>query len=275
MTYLIHGANGAQGGPVAAVLSRTGASVSVAVRDPSRYQGDFEAVAVDLADAASLEEAYRDRDGVFVHLPVGSPDQQMLHATTVLAALGAARPARVVVSTSGYPNDADGAATTPIGVLVRGLQTGELSHAVVEPRLFLENLLLPTVVGPVRAEGVLRYPIRADYQLSWSSHLDVADVVVRLLTDHTVTGSVGVGALPGLIGADLADGFARHLGTEVRFQAQTPDEFGAEIEPMFGAAAATPVIDSYRWRATQAAELIDPATGARRLLGMTPRTVEQ
>ncbi|WP_344340774.1 SDR family oxidoreductase [Agrococcus versicolor] len=270
MTSLIHGANGAQGGPVAAVLRASGTTVHAAVRDAAAYRGDHHPVQVDLASADSLEQAYRGVDGVFVHLPVGAPDVQLAHAHAIVAAVAAARPGRVVVSTSGYATTAG----TPVGELVEGIERTGVSLAVVAPRLFLENLLLPTVVAPVRADGVLRYPIRADYRVSWASHLDVADVVARLLTDHAVTGVVGVGALPGLLGTDLAAGFAAHLRHDVTFEPQDVDAFGASIEPMFGAEGAAPVVDSYRWRAEQPDELVDEATSAQRLLGLEPRTVE-
>jgi hypothetical protein len=103
----------------------------------------------------------------------------------------------------------------------------------------------------------------------------VADVAARLLQDTSVTGVVGVGALPGLLGTDLAAGFTAHLGHEVRFEAQTPDEFGAGIIPLFGEAGAAPVVDSYRWRATQPNELIDESTSAQKPLGITPRAVAE
>lgn len=271
MTHLIHGANGAQGGPVAAALRASGASVDAAVRDVAAYTGADRAVAVDLASSESLQHAYQGVEGVFVHLPVGPPEAQLAQAQAIVAAVDAARPARVVVSTSGYPAGPG----TPLGELVAGLERTGVSLAVIEPRLFLENLLLPTVVAPVREEGILRYPVRADYSVSWASHLDVANVAARLLVETDVTGRIGVGALPGLLGSDLAAGFGEHLGQSVTFQAQEPDAFGASIEPLFGAEAAAPVVDSYRWRAGQADELIDEATSAQRVLGIQPRTVAQ
>jgi len=272
MTFLIHGATGAQGSPVVSALLASGASVSAAVRDPSAYSGGASPVAVDLTSVDSLEAAYREADGVFVHLPVGPPDLQLAHARTVVEAVTRARPARVVMSTSGAPlDDRDGAAS----VLWTGLQASGASVAAVAPKLYLENLLLPTVTASIQDEHVLRYPVRADYAISWSSHLDVADAVARLLQDPLVTGVVGVGALPGLVGSDLAAGFSAHLGQEVRFEAQSPDAFGALIEPLFGKAGSDPVVASYRWRAGQPSELIDPVTSAQERLDLVPRTVEE
>lgn len=273
MTIIVHGATGAQGAPVASALASTGHDITAAVRNPQTYTAG-KAVRVDLDNATSLTSAYQAATGVFVHLPLGSPEQQLTWAKTIALAVTTAKPGRVVISTSGYqlqdPDD-----DSPIGVLVRALAEADISTAVIMPRLYLENLLLPPVTEPIQAEGVLRYPIRADYAVSWSSHLDIADVAVRLFDHPTVTGTVEVGALPGLTGADLAHGFAEHYGHDVRFEPQTPDEMGAAIEPLFGAEGVVPVVESYRWRQTQPDDLIAEQTSAQHRLGITPRTVAQ
>ncbi|WP_380161998.1 SDR family oxidoreductase [Kineococcus sp. R86509] len=273
MTFIVHGATGAQGAPVAAALTHAGHHVTAAVRTPSAYTAG-PAIAVDYADVASLTAAYQGAEGVFIHLPLGSPDQRMAVAVAVAEALEQAHPARVVLSTSGYPLQ-EGSEQTAIGVLAARLAAGGIPTAVIAPRIYLENLLLPPVTGPVREEGVLRYPIREDYAVSWSSHLDVADVAVRLFQDTSVTGVVAVGALPGLLGADLAAGFAAYLGREVRFEFQEPEDFGTAVTPLFGAEAIAPVVASYHWRRTQLHELIDEAASAQLRLGQTPRSVEQ
>lgn len=271
MTYIVHGATGAQGAPVAAALLAAGHHVTAAVRNPATYSGD--AAAVNLGDVDSLAAAYSGAEGVFVHLPLGSAAQQHEHATTILAAVEQAKPGRVVFSTSGYElGDSD---DSPHGTLSRGLAASSVSAVTVAPELYLENLLLPSVTEAARDRGVLLYPIRDDYAVSWSSHLDVADVAMRLFDRTDITGVVTVGALPGLLGDDLAAGFSRHLGRDVTFEAQTPDEFGDMVMPLFGADGIAPVVDSYRWRATQPNELIDENTSAQRVLDMHPRTVEQ
>lgn len=271
MTLIIHGATGAQGGPVAAALTATGHDVTAAVRSPQHRDG--QAVAVDLDDHATLIRAYAGADGVFVHLPLGSPAQQLAWAENIVLAVAEAKPARVVFSTSGAPIDETADAESPAAVIASGLSNADVSFAIIAPRLYLENLLLPPVVGPVRSEGVLRYPIREDYAVSWCSHLDVADVAVRLFDDHSVTGVVGVGALPGLVGSDLAAGFAAHTGREVTFETQTPDELGAALVPLFGAEGVAPVVASYEWRLTQPRELIAEETSAQMRLGLAPRSV--
>lgn len=274
MTFIVHGATGAQGSPVLSALAASGHSVTAAVRDPSSLD-NVPAVAVDFASVDSLVTAYEGAEGVFVHLPIGAPDDQLAWAGKIGEAVKRARPARVVFSTSGYTV---GTAAEPVGAadaLIAELERGGVSFAVVEPRLYLENLLMPMVFEPAREQGILRYPLRDDYATSWSSHLDVADVVVRLLVDHSVSGTVSVGALPGLVGDDLAQGFARHLGRDVRFESLDPEEFGRLLAPMIGERGARPVVDSYKWRQGQPDEVIPENQSAQGRLGLTPRTIEQ
>ncbi|WP_426997818.1 SDR family oxidoreductase [Pseudarthrobacter sp. N5] len=273
MSFIVHGASGAQGSPVLSVLRGHGQSAVAAVRDPSKVEGP--AVAVDFSDVDSLVRAYEGAEGVFVHLPVGRPEDQIPFAKAIGAALRQAQPGRVVFSTSGYSvehgSDAEDGPNTMLGEL----EAGSVSYAVVEPRLYLENLLLPAVLEPVRKEGVLRYPLRADYATSWSSHLDIADVVYHLLTRPNIEGIVSVGALPGLRGHELADGFSKYLGHEIRYEPMTPEEFGELIIPMFGQDAAVPVVESYKYRQDQIDELIPESRSAQKLLDQKPRRVEE
>ena len=185
-----------------------------------------------------------------------------------------------MISTSGQIVDQPGsplqaAADSPIMTLIDGVTGSGVPTAVVAPRLYLENLLLPVVLDPTCQEGVLRYPLPASFPVSWSSHLDVADVVVRLLTDASpTTGTVGVGHRPGLTGPDLAAAFSSHLGREVRFEGITPEAFGELITPLFGPAAA-PVVELYRALNAQDGNTIAEDSSAQELLGLRPRPIEQ
>lgn len=278
MSYVIHGATGAQGGPLYERLLSAGNKAVAAVRDPAKVQG-HPAVAVDNDSVDSLAAAYRDADGVFVHLPQGPEPVRVQYAQNIAEAIKIAKPRRVVVSTSGAIIDQRGTALqapddSAIAILLRGIRDSGLSHAIVAPRLYLENLLLPMVFEPVKVEGVLRYPVGADFPISWCSHLDVAEVAEQLLTDHSVTDVVGVGQLPGLKGADLAAGFSEQFSRPATFVALTPEGFGKLIEPMFGPAAAG-VVSLYQALSQAPDSVIAEDTSAQRLLGLTPRSVKQ
>ena len=280
MVDIIHGATGAQGSPVLSALTSAGRTAIAAVRHPETVPAGIAARQVDLTSADSLASAYEGADGVFVHLPMGAPEAAAAQARAVVEAVTRARPGRVVISTSGQIVDQPGSplqapADSPIMTLIDGVTGSGVPTAVVAPRLYLENLLLPVVLTPVREEGVLRYPLPASFPVSWSSHLDVAEVVARLLTDASpTTGTVAVGHRPGLTGPDLAASFSSRLGREVRFEGVTPEAFGELITPLFGPAAA-PVVELYQVLNTQDGSTIDEDGSAQELLGLRPRSIEQ
>ena len=280
MVDIIHGATGAQGSPVLSALTSAGRTAIAAVRHPETVPAGIAARQVDLTSADSLASAYEGADGVFIHLPMGAPEAAAAQARAVVEAVIRARPGRVVISTSGQIVDQPGSplqapADSPIMTLIDGVTGSGVPTAVVAPRLYLENLLLPVVLTPVREEGVLRYPLPASFPVSWSSHLDVAEVVARLLTDASpTTGTVAVGHRPGLTGPDLAAAFSSRLGREVRFEGVTPEAFGELITPLFGPAAA-PVVELYQVLNTQDGSTIDEDGSAQELLGLRPRSIEQ
>ena len=278
MADIVHGATGAQGSPILSALTSAGRTAIAAVRHPEAVPDGIVARQVDLASVASLASAYKGADGIFVHLPMGAPEAAAAQARAVVEAVAQARPGRVVISTSGQIVDQPGSplqapADSPIMTLIDGVTGSGVPTAVVAPRLYLENLLLPVVLAPAREEGVLRYPLPASFPVSWSSHLDVAEVVARLLTDASpTTGTVGVGHLPGLTGPDLAAAFSSRLGREVRFESITPEAFGELITPFFGPAAA-PVVNLYRALNAQDGNTIAEDSSAQEILRLQPRSI--
>ena len=278
MADIIHGATGAQGSPVLSALTAAGHTAIAAVRHPETVPDGIAARQVDLASADSLTSVYEGADSVFIHLPMGAPEAATAQARAVVEAVTRARPGRVVISTSGQIVDQPGSplqapADSPIMTLIDGVTGSGVPTAVVAPRLYLENLLLPVVLAPASQEGVLRYPLPASFPVSWSSHLDVAEVVARLLTDASpTTGTVGVGHLPGLTGPDLAAAFSSRLGREVRFESITPEAFGELITPFFGPAAA-PVVNLYRALNAQDGNTIAEDSSAQEILRLQPRSI--
>lgn len=279
MEFVIHGATGAQGGPLLVRLTRSGRQAVAAVRNTAAVK-DLPAVAVDNASVDSLAAAYEGAQGVFIHLPVVAEADRLQYAYNIAQAIGRAKPKRVVISTSGWVVDEPNSPLqnppdSAIATLIREIQQTGVSLAVVAPRLFFENLLNPVVLGPVKSEGILRYPLRTDYPVSWSSHLDVAAVAERLLLDTSVNGVVGVGQSPAITGTDLAEGFSSYLGRPVSFSSLTPEAFGEMIAPLFGAGAAAGVVAGYQAQAKASANSIGQDASAQRLFGLTPRTLQQ
>ncbi|MBB6347094.1 uncharacterized protein YbjT (DUF2867 family) [Nonomuraea muscovyensis] len=273
MTYVIHGATGAQGAPVVAALAAAGKSVTALTRNPDAVVDGARVLAAGYSSTEELTEAYRSADGVFVHLPVVSEEDRQTYARNIVAAVRAARQARVVFSTSGYPIDPAG--DDAVSSLVRGLADSGVSHAVIAPELYLENLLMPYVIDTVRERGVLPYPIRADLPVSWASHLDIADAVVALFDRTDVTGVVSVGQYPAITGPDLAEAFGAHFGKNVVFEQITPEQFRTSVAPVIGEGPAADVAGAYAAMSTLPDRSIAPENSAQKLLGVTPRTTGQ
>ncbi|MDF0606543.1 NAD(P)H-binding protein [Neisseriaceae bacterium TC5R-5] len=278
MAYIVHGATGAQGAPLFKRLLQSGKQTLAAVRHSDKLSGR-PTVEIDNASVDSLIAAYRGADGVFFHLPMGAEADRVAYARNVIQAVKVAKPGRVVVSTSGSTIDDPSSplqvsADSAIAILVEGLKTTGVSTAVIASKVYLENLLLPLVFDPVSSEGVLRYPIRADIPVSWSSHLDVAEVAEHLFNRPDITGIVGVGHVPGILGSELAAGFSKYFGRSVTFEEMEPQKFGKLLQPLLGPATGA-VTGFYQAMWQIRSNTLSPATSAQQLLDVTPRNVER
>lgn len=273
MKFIIHGATGAQGAPLYNMLIAEGKNAVAAVRNPADI-ANGQAVAVDMSSVDSLVKAYTGADGVFVHLPLGSEDQRLHYAHTIAEAVGKARPKRVVISTSGWKLESS-SDNRAFPALVSGIENTGISLAIVAPVQYLENLLLPIVTEAVKQEHKLPYPLRDDFPVSWCSHLDIADVAAALLTNFSLTGVISVGILPAVTGTELALAFSNHYGYEVKYESQTPEEFGKKLSVLFGEAAAAEVAAAYEAKAKTKNAAIDQKTSSQERLGLPIRTVEK
>ena len=154
MKYIIHGATGAQGSPLYKKMLKLGKQAVAAVRDPETLKGS-PAIAVDNSSIDSLAAAYSGADGVFIHLPLGPDNLRLQYAMNIAKAIEISRPKRVVLSTSGWVADAPNSllqfpSENAVPTLIREVERIGVSTATIAPRLFLENLLLPIVLEPVK-----------------------------------------------------------------------------------------------------------------------------
>ncbi|MFF6952268.1 hypothetical protein ACFZAD_26880 [Streptomyces iakyrus] len=134
---------------------------------------------------------------------------------------------------------------------------------------------MPYVLDTVRERGALPYPIRADFPVSWASHLDIADAVVALFDRPDITGVVSVGQYPAITGPDLAAAFGARFGEDVVFEQITPEQFRSSVAPLIGEGPAADVAGAYAAMSTLPDRSITPESSAQKLLGITPRTTGQ
>jgi len=244
-TVLVFGATGAQGAPVVRQALSAGARVRAAARDAAKVRqlhGErVEAVAADAGEPAALEAAFDATDAVFYHLPlVPDPALRARYLKNVLRAAKGARVRRFVFSTSGMAKETMAAAFVAGNrEAARTVLESRLPAVVLQPTLYLENLLWPHLAAAMIERGVLDYPpLRPDRRLSWTALDDQAAVAVAVMTAPGVEGrAIEVVSPESVTGPELAAKIAARLGRTMRYQPLTPAQFGQGLAAAFGSEA--------------------------------------
>ena len=245
-TVTIFGATGAQGAPVVERALKEGMQVRAVARDRARisqmHPGAKPQVAT-LDDTASIAATLEGADAAFLHFPIPTgPDDVQAWMTAFLSAAHAAKLPLLVYTTGGptgdrYPSSAvvDALTEGMNALLATGIPT-----IVLQPALYLENLLPPIFVPRLRGEGVLDYPpLPADLKVQWTSHLDQARIAVAAMARPDLAGChIEIGTPDALTGSELAKRVSEWQGRNVRYDPITPAEFGKRVGDAIGNPAA-------------------------------------
>ncbi|HEX4416748.1 MAG TPA: NAD(P)H-binding protein [Kofleriaceae bacterium] len=224
-SYAITGITGNVGGEVARTLLAAGRPVRAVVRDATRAAGwaarGCELAVAAMEDAAALTAAFAGAAAVFVLPPPvfdpepGYPEARAVIAS-VVAALAAARPARVVcLSTIG----ADAAHDNLLAqrtLMEAALRTLDLPLTILRPAWFLDNAAWD--VASARDTGVVPSFLQPlDHAFPMVAAQDVGRVAAALLQDAAAGARVVELEGPARVTPhQLAEAFARALGTPVR-----------------------------------------------------------
>lgn len=222
--YLVTGATGNVGGPVARQLHEQGHGVRALVRDPSRaasLPAGIEFAVGDLDDPNSVSKAVAGVEAIFL-MQVGGGTEQT--KTMIAAARDAAVPRIVLLSSAGarlLPLDAN-----PMGAALAAreqvLRESGLGVTYLRPSAFASNafawrdsIRTGKVVSPT-GDGVLAV----------MDPEDIARVAVAALTDD---GHVGKGYLltgpEALTSREQVEIIAEVTGRSIEFEDVTPHEF--------------------------------------------------
>ena len=247
---LIYGAAGEQGRPVAQELLRRGERVRLLLRHPEgaealRRQG-AEVLAGDLDDPASLERANAGVDRVALVLPLGG--DAVGRAERAAQAARAAGVRRLVLNTSGPTPAAptglpalDARRALEATVLAAGIPT-----LILRPTAYLQNLLGLWTLPELLERGVLAYPLPEHHRVSWLAAEDLGPLTAEALARPEQLGALAVGGPQALSGPDLARGLTLALDRPVRYQALTPEDFGARLAGVFGPEVGRETTRAYR-----------------------------
>ncbi len=243
-SVLVYGATGAQARPVARRLIEAGVKVRVLSRSAEKA-GDLVALGAelaigDLSDAASLHAASQGMDGVFLLIPFFDPKREYAENAIEAAreagvrllvwnATGKVAPVRV-----GNPG-----MDVRLDILER-LQASGIPHILLEPTVYMENLLGPWTAPEVAAANTLAYPIPNAVKLQWVSHEDVAAFAVAAFQRPELANARYEVCGPEILdGEAMAARFSAALGRPIAFRPMPPAEFGAIIDKAFGGGGAS------------------------------------
>jgi nucleoside-diphosphate-sugar epimerase len=261
-TIAVHAATGAQGAPVAALLTDAGHRV----RPVSRASG------VDLLDRLSLEAAYAGADAVVLQLPLVYDERALIMGENAARAAEAAGVAHLVINTGGVLPPG------PIGVpyidaRLRASAADVQRVTVLQPTTtYMENLSAPWAAARIVRDGVVAYPVPPEAPLRWVATADVAVAVERAISRQVA----GWFPLPGdpLTGHELVDALGRAIGRGVRWQTIAPRELADLLRPFLGDHAADGTAAFYEMLASAPPMPLPDAGPAREALGWAPRDVE-
>ncbi|GLZ46316.1 nucleotide-diphosphate-sugar epimerase [Actinomycetospora sp. NBRC 106375] len=218
-TALVVGATGNVGAEVVRALVELGVP---AVRALSRRGAPVDgatAVTGDLGDRASVADAWRGVDAVF--LPAGHPDPPGL-----LADMRAAGVRRVVLLSTGavVGGDLDNAVTRFNVVSEAAVRDAELAWTVLRPSGFMSNAL-----GWAPLTGVVREPF-ADVGVAVIDPADIGAVAARALTDPGLAGrSLRLTGPEVSLPADRLAVLADLLGRDLRLEPEPDDAARARM----------------------------------------------
>jgi uncharacterized protein YbjT (DUF2867 family) len=252
LKVLVYGATGAQAATVPAHLLAAGHQPHVFTRSAAKASVPPGAVVVegDLADAARLRAVSAGMDAVSLLLPFFAPPAEALrYGRQAIDAARAAGVRLLVWNASGFiPAEPTGNPAIDLRLELRDyLQRSGLPHVIVQPSVYLENLLGPWTAPYVAQQDQVAYPVPPDMPVSWIAAADVSALVAAALARPELAGrSWRVSGLANPDGAALAQAFSEGLGRPVAYYAMPPRDFGAVLDEAFGPGAGAAAASEYQ-----------------------------
>ena len=225
----VTGASGRQGSAICTAFAAAGWQVRALARsaapaaDPDSPHIERQRIAAYEADA--LAEAFAGADTAVLNAPI---DYRLgvreALAAAVACAAEQAGVRRIVLNTGAEPFEGYARRISQSLFAMRAiLAEGTVGVCVVQPTVFMENLLAPALAAGICA-GRFAYPLPADARVAWISHADLGRAVVAAAVAPE-SGVFRIGGPEALTGSDVARLLANATGREVRYEPLAPDRF--------------------------------------------------
>lgn len=233
---VVTGVNGAQQAAVAQAFADSGWTVRGTARAPDGKAG-FEVRPADLHDASALRAAFDGADVVAFTLPqIHTPGAMTAMTEAVAEAAAAAGVARLIVNLGGTMHeDGDDSFSMDLKAARAAALASAAPATVLQPTVFMDNLLAPWIAPAIVGEGVLAYPAPVAARISWLSHRSLGAMVVATAAQPDLAGrELRIGGPEALTGDELAAILAAHLRRPVAYQRLPLAHFAAGIDQAFG-----------------------------------------
>nr|WP_294861962.1 NmrA family NAD(P)-binding protein [uncultured Fluviicola sp.] len=254
MKILVFGANGSQQFNVISESKKKGAEIIAASSSEKSFEklkrAGAQPVLANMSDATKMYEITKDIDAIAFIIPVSLPNpiDGLQFAKNVIDAAKANQVKKIVWNTSGW------LATQKIGIpgedvkldIKDYLTNSGLDYVIIEPTIYMENLMGPFCAPFVKNEKKLAYPTPESMPIGWIASRDVSAFVVEAIyNDNLKAETFQISGLENLKGNALAEQFSKGIGEKIDYYTQPASEFRDILTPLVGEAGATGVASYY------------------------------
>lgn len=254
MKILVFGATGSQQFHIIGEAKKKGAEVIAATSSEKSFeklkQAGATPVLANMSDAGKMQEITKGIDAIAFMVPVSLPNplDGLQYAKNVIDAAKTNSVTKIVWNTSGW------LAPQKIGIpgedmkldIKEYLINSGLDYVIIEPTIYMENLMGPFCAPYVKNEKKLAYPTPEAMPIGWIASRDVSAFVVEAIYNTKLKADTfQISGLENLKGNDLAEQFSKGLGRKIVYYTQPSKEFGDILKPFVGEAGAAGVASYY------------------------------
>ncbi len=194
-------------------------------------------VRADLNDADSVARACHGADVVLYTAPTFAEHRRGVgHIELVGRSAVRAGVRRVVYNTtSWYPSEPIGVPSMDRGAALKcALLATSAPVTIVQPSLFMDNLLTRWVRPHLLRDDEFAYPHAEDLEVSWISLDDVARFMIAAAERDDCAGeTIDIGGPEAVRPARVAEILGRRLGRQISYRRLSPLEFGERMYEVF------------------------------------------
>lgn len=254
MKILVFGATGSQQFNVIGEARKKGAEIIAATSSEASFeklkQAGATPILANMSDAATMQEITKKIDAIALLIPVSLPNplDGLQYAKNVIDAAKANGVNKIVWNTSGWlAPQKIGIAGEDVKLDIRDyLKNSGLNYVIIEPTIYMENMLGPFCAPFIKNEKKLAYPTPEAMPIGWIASRDVSAFVVEAIYNTQLkSDTFQISGLENLRGNDLAEQFSKGVEEKIIYYTQPSKEFGDILKPFVGEAGAAGVTAYY------------------------------